>query len=100
MAKHSAEQIVEGVTIDRQGMVVVGEGFQKTLCDLALDLQERTPHAVDVEHVLAALVMAVRDGKIPRNSSLSSSDGERNGILCRYIEVLFQRYAGKINGEK
>ena len=99
MGKYSTEQIVEGVTIDRQGTVVVAEGFQKTLCDIALDLQERTPHAVDVEHVLAALVMAVRDGKIPRNSSFSSGDGAQNEILSRYIEVLFTRYGGKINGE-
>ena len=98
MGKRLVEHIVEGVTIDRQGTVVVGKGFQQTLCDIALDLQEQTPHAVDVEHVLAALVMAVRDGKIPRNSGFSSVNEDQNKILSRYIEVLFERYAGKING--
>lgn len=100
MAKRSPEQIVVGVTIDRQGVVSVEEGFQQTLCDVALAIQECTPHAVDVEHVLAALVMAVRDGKLLRNSELKSSDGEQNSILSRYVNVLFERYAGEINGEK
>ena len=100
MAKRSPEQIVAGVTIDRQGMVSVEEGFQQELCDVALALQECTPHAVDVEHVLAAVVMAVRDGKLPRNSALKKADGEQNRILSRYVHVLFERYAGEINGEK
>ena len=100
MGKRSPEQIVAGVTIDRQGLVSVEEGFQQTLCDIALALQECTPHAVDVEHVLAALVMSVRDGKLPRNIDLNSNGSEQTRILSRYVNVLFERYAGEINGEK
>ena len=100
MVKRKPEEIVEGVTIDRQGTVVVAEGLQQTLCDIAIDLQECTPHAVDVEHVLAALVMAVRDGKLPRNSDINRTTGAQNEILARYVDVLFQRYDGNLDAQK
>ena len=99
MKKHSAEQIVVGVTIDQLGTVVVSEGYQQTLCDTAIELQEGSPYAVDVEHLLAALVMAVRDGKIPRNDPLDRHNPEQLRILSRYIDILFQKYGGKVNPE-
>ena len=99
MPKRPPEEIVNGVTIDRQGLVVVAEGMQQVLCSLALKLQDQTPHAVDVEHVLAAVVMAVRDGKLARNSSLDSFCKTELDILQRYIDVLFQRYGPNITEE-
>ena len=100
MPKRGPEEIVNGVTIDRQGTVVVGEGMQQVLCELALTLQDQTPHAVDVEHVLAAVVMAVRDGQLARNSSLDSFCKPELDILQRYVDVLFQRYGANITEEK
>ena len=99
MVKPPAEQIVEGVTIDRLGTVVVSEGYQQTLRDTAIALQEGVSYPVDVEHVLAALVMAARDGKIPRTDSLDSENQEHIRTLSRYIEILFQQYGGKVTGE-
>ena len=100
MGKRVAEEIVGGVTIDRKGTVVVAEGMQQVLCDLALQLQDQTPHAVDVEHVVAALVMAVRDGKLKRNSCLDEFRESEIDTLQRYIDVLFQRYGADIATEK
>ncbi len=100
MPKRSPEEIVPGITIDRQGIVSVAEGLQQRLCNIALALQECTPHAVDVEHVLAAVVMAIRDGKLPRTSELTCDNSEQTETLLRYVNVLFERYAGEINREK
>lgn len=99
MVKPSAEQIVEGVTIDRLGTVVVSQGYQQTLRDTAIALQEGVPYPVDVEHVLAALVMASRDGKIPPTDTIDSENQEHIRTLSRYIEILFQQYGGKVAGE-
>ena len=99
MAKRPPEKIVEGITIDRKGTVAVAEGLQQALCAIALDLQDHLPHAVDVEHVLAALVMAVRDGKVSRNQSLPTMGASEITVLQRYINVLFEKYGGDIAEE-
>ena len=85
------EEIVEGVSIDRRGTVAVTAGWQQTLCDIAIELQELTDYPVDVEHLLAALVMSVRDEKIVRGSKLTLGNREQNKILVRYVEILFQQ---------
>jgi len=99
MKKPSPEPIVEGVTIDRLGTVIVSEGHQQTLRDTAIALQDAIPYPVDVEHVLAALVMASRDGKIPRTATIDSENQEHIRTLSRYIEILFQKHGGKVTGE-
>ena len=97
--KDKFEQIVEGVSIDRQGSVRVAEGMQQDLCELAISLQEITTHPVDVEHVLAAVVMAVRDGKLERASTLTNESQEINAVIARYVNILFARHGGKVTPE-
>jgi len=98
MTKRSAEEIVAGVTIDRKGSVTVASGHQQGLCDIALDLQEETPLAVDVEHVLAALVMAVRDGRLERGARVTDDPKAFRSILLPYVKLVFQRFSGDVLG--
>jgi len=96
MSKRSSEEIVAGVTIDRKGSVTVAAGYQQGLCDIALDLQEETPLAVDVEHVLAALVMAVRDGRLERGAHVTDDPKAYRSVLLPYVELVFQRFPGNV----
>ena len=96
MRKEAIEEIVEGLTIDRKGSVTVASGYQQVLCDLSLEMQELSSHPVDVEHVVAAVVMAVRDGRISRGSVLQSENQHQNQILVRYVEILFRKHQGKV----
>jgi hypothetical protein len=99
MSKRFSEQIVAGVTIDRKGSVTVAAGHQQGLCDIALDLQEETPLAVDVEHVLAALVMAVRDGRLERGADVTNDPKAYRSVLLPYVELVFQRFSGNVLGK-
>ena len=89
------ETIVEGVTLSKQGVVQVAPELETPLCDLAIELQE-DGHAVDVEHVLAALVMAVRDGRIEAGLSFAQA-AEQRETLARYVEIVFNRHGGQVS---
>ncbi len=94
MAKPN-EDIIDGVSIDRSGVVHIDSKCEKPLCDLAIELQtDDVP--VDVEHVVAALVMAVRDGKLERGVSLEAFDAESIGTVGRYVALLFKQHGGKV----
>lgn len=92
------EEIIEGVAIDRRGVVDVDSKLEQPLCDLAIELQSGG-RAVDVEHVLAAIVMAVRDGKAPRGSTLNELAEHHGATLARYVEVLFAQHGGQVSDE-
>lgn len=98
MSKRVPEEVVAGVTIDRKGAVTVSAGYQQGLCDIALDLQEETTLPVDVEHVLAALVMAVRDGRLERGADVTHDPNSYRSVLLPYVELVFQRFSGNVLG--
>ena len=51
---------------------------------------------VDVEHVLAAIVLAARNDELDPNTSLSSDDPALTGILASYVKTIFADYDGKL----
>ena len=92
-----AEKIVEGISLDRRGTVTVAPGHQQTLCDVSLALQDVCKYAVDVEHVVAALVMAVRDGRLERDSVVSPDDQVVISVLMGYMPLLFEQLKGVVD---
>ena len=54
------QQIVPGISISVSGQATVDPTLADVLFDLAIKLEEPTNHPVDVQHVLAAIVMAAR----------------------------------------
>ncbi|MEM9704070.1 MAG: hypothetical protein AAF907_16640, partial [Planctomycetota bacterium] len=66
--------IAEGISLSSAGEVSVDEGLTETLLDLAEALEERTGRPVDVEHVVAAVVLANRAGKIGSDRRLGADD--------------------------
>ena len=88
--------IAEGVTISPGGEVSVDDGLTETLLDLAETLEERTGKPVDVEHVVAALVLANRAGKIGSDRRVRTGDDLLLMALEPQVRVLFDRYGGAV----
>ena len=51
---------------------------------------------VDVEHVLAAIVLAARNGKLNPNIPLSSDDPALAEILVVHVKTVFADYGGRL----
>jgi len=99
-ADHAASNepmpVAEGVLITAAGEVRVDEGLTETLLDLAETLEDRTGRPVDVEHVVAAVVMANRAGKIGSDRRLRTGDDLLLMALVPQIEAIFTRYGGLV----
>ena len=67
-------QIVPGITITSEGLATVSDSVADVLFDLAIQLEEPTKLPVDIEHVLAAILLLSRQGKLDSNKALSSDD--------------------------
>ncbi|NNJ24956.1 hypothetical protein [Alienimonas chondri] len=88
--------IAEGIAISPSGEVRVDEGLTETLLDLAEALEERTGRPVDVEHVVAAAVLANRAGKIGSDRRLRTGDDLLLMALIPQIDAVFTRYGGLV----
>ena len=95
-AADDAHPVAEGVTISRDGEVSVDEGLTDTLLDLAETLEARTGRPVDVEHVVAAVVLANRAGKLGSDRRLRTGDDLLLMALAPQIETLFAKYGGVV----
>ena len=96
-------------TQDRLSVLCAAEFFHLTatvapsladvLFDLAIKLEEPTNLPVDVEHVLAAIVLAARNGEIDPNTPLSSDDPALAEVLSGHVKTVFADYGGKVGME-
>ena len=66
------------------------------LFDLAIKLEEPTNFPVDVEHVLAAVVLAARTGELDPNTPLSSDDPALVEVLVGHVKTVFEQFGGKV----
>jgi hypothetical protein len=51
---------------------------------------------IDVEHVLAAIVLAARNGQLDANTPLSSDESALADILAVHVKTVFARYGGNV----
>ncbi len=93
---NSNQQIVPGITVTSSGQATVDPSLADVLFDLAITLEERTHLPVDVEHVLAAIVLAARTEEIQPDTPLSSSDPALTDILVVHVRTVFTDYGGKV----
>ena len=63
MNESGDQQIVPGISVTASGQATVDPFVAEVLLDLAIKLEEPTNLPVDVEHVLAAIVLAARGGE-------------------------------------
>lgn len=69
----------------------------RVLFDLATQLEDSLPYPVDVEHVLAAIVLAARQGELGPDQQLVANDEALIPILIRHLQVIFERYDGRVS---
>ena len=96
MNSDSDQQIVPGITVTSSGQATVDPSLADVLFDLAIKLEEPTNLPVDVQHVLAAIVLAARKGEIDPNTPLSSDDPALAEILVSHVKTVFADYDGKV----
>ena len=90
------QQIVPGISISSSGQATVDPTLADVLFDLAIMLEEPTNLPVDVEHVLAAIVLAARKGELESNTPLSSDDPALAEVLAAHVKTVFADYGGKV----
>ena len=90
------QQIVPGISVTSSGQATVDPSLADVLFDLAIKLEEPTNLPVDVEHILAAIVLAARKGELDPNTSLSSDDPALAEVLAGHVKTVFADYGGKL----
>ena len=95
----SDQQIVPGISVTSSGLATVDPSLANVLFDLAIKLEEPTNLPVDVEHVLAAIVLAARKGELDPNTPLSSDDPALATVLADHVKAVFADYDGKVGME-
>ncbi len=92
----SDHRIVQGISVTAAGQATVDPSIADVLFDLAVQLGDQTDLPVDVEHVVAAIVLASRGGELDPNASLSSDDPMLIKRLEEYVKTVFVAYGGKV----
>ncbi|TWT65093.1 hypothetical protein [Allorhodopirellula solitaria] len=96
MDKTSAHQIAPGIFVTPAGQATVEPSMADPLFDMAITLEESTNLPVDVEHVLAAVVLAGRKGELDPNRLLTSDDPALVQMLAVHVNAVFEQFGGKV----
>lgn len=101
MSNHSTEgqQVVVGISVSKSGQATVDPALTDVLFDLALRLEQSTDLPVDVEHVLAAIVLAARCGELQAESRIDSGDDGLTALLARHVAVVFREFGGAVGSD-
>jgi len=93
-------RIVPGLSISPLGQATIESALKDVLFDLALSLEEPTSLPVDVQHVVAALVLAARNHEIDSASPITADDTVLLGILLPHVKAVFALYGGNVSKEE
>ena len=93
------KMIAPGIRLDEAGHVSVDAEVGRVLFDLAIELEDTTPHPVDVQHVLAAIVLAERDGLVNDQTQVSAENQSLHEIVCQYLPLVFKQYGDELGTE-
>ena len=96
MAISNDKQIVPGLSVSTTGQATVDSSIADVLFDLALKLEEATKLPVDVQHVVAALVLSARNGELDQQTPLSSEDPVLTKVLAAQLKTVFGVCGGKV----
>jgi len=96
MDNRSNHQIVPGISVTSTGQATVDPSVAELLFDLAIQMEESTDLPVDVEHILAAIVLAVRTGQVAPNTPLSSDDPVLAEVLLAHVKTVFKQFGGQV----
>jgi hypothetical protein len=88
--------ILPGLSIDADGQATVDGRMAELLFELALRLEDAVTAPVDVEHVLAAIVLARSGGEIDATTTLTADNADLVNLLRAHIETVFEKYEGRL----
>lgn len=92
------QQIVPGLSVSKTGQATVDSSLRNVLFDLAIKLEEITALPVDVQHVVAALVLAARNGQLDSQLPLTSGDDVVT-ILAVHVKTVFALYGSNVGAD-
>lgn len=93
---NSQQQIVPGISVSSSGQATVDPALADVLFDLAIELEGPTNLPVDVEHVLAAIVLAARKGELAPDTSLTSNNPALVEVLVGHVKAVFEQFGGNV----
>ncbi len=96
MNNNDDQRIVPGISVNSSGQATVDPSLADVLFDLAIKLEEPTNLPVDVQHVLAAIVLEARKGELDPHTPLSSDDPALAAVLANHVKTVFADYGGKV----
>jgi hypothetical protein len=93
------QHIVPGISISATGEATIAPAMADVLFDLALSLESPTGFPVDVEHVLAAILLAARHGEIDPQTEFTPDDPATVEILIKRVKSIFEDYDGAVGAD-
>ncbi len=90
------QPIVPGLSVNTTGQATVDPSIAEVLFDLAIKLEATTNLPVDVQHIVAALVLAAREGELDPQTPLSPDDPVLAAVLAARLKTVFAVYGGKV----
>ena len=92
----SDRQIVPGISISPTGQATIDPSLKDVLFDLALNLEGPTNLPVDIEHVVAAIVLAARSNQIDATTPITADDPKLLKSMAEHVKIIFANYGGKV----
>lgn len=92
-------QIIPGIELDESGRASVDSATGRNLITLAIELESYTSHPVDVQHVLAAIIIATDTGHVFTRDSLKTPEPSIMRLLASHVESIFKRTGGRVSEE-
>lgn len=98
-ADQDSRLIIEGISLAPSGQVSIDKGLGPVLFDLAVEMEALVSDPVDVQHIVAAIIMASKAGELPPNHQIRASDAELMPLLAKHVRELFVRHQGRVSRE-
>ncbi len=89
--------VVPGIELNNAGQASVDASMGRQLISLALDLESYTSRPVDVQHVLAAIILAANNGDLVAGEPLPNPDPPWMRMLASHVESIFQQTGGRVS---
>ena len=96
---NKSHHIVPGISVNGSGQATIDPSLNDVLFDLALNLEGPTGHPVDIEHVVAAIVLASRGEEIDASEPIVANDTSLISVLATHVKSVFARYGGKLGND-
>jgi len=89
-------EVLPGVSVNSAGEATISKEMGDVLFELALALEDPAGFPVDVEHVLAAIVLAVRCGDLDGERAIGGASLSLVKQLLPHVKTVFRDFGGVV----